>query len=548
MKRAVQLALLTLILGMSAFLLSPTPALAANDQVPNGLEGGGMSMSGVYDTTMVFKIMGACAEGSAPTQTGNSDGSYIDDAFQGVTRIPPLYFAKGCPDSLTYGHSTLAGLSNVTLALFNSPIKTSDFAIDLGQTLGFIPKTVNAQGIGFSGLNVLLPIWKAFRNVAYAMLAVILIIIGFMVMFRKKIDPKTVVTVQNAIPRVVIALLLVTFSYAIVGVMIDLMYFTIVLAASIIVTAAGPNGSLGALVSGVNATWYPNLLNPSTWLPSLTNKAASTTDVINLLLNGGIWGTLRFFFGSGFQAFDDIGKLLLGSVGITNATQATALFAVQGILTFLIGGGGKSSAIVAGLTNGPVLLLLIILIILLFGIIRLVFMLVDAYINIIISLLFSPFQLMLEAIPGTNSFSSWFRWLLAKVITFPVTAVLMMIAAFLTSQSNATKLWAPPLLSSGGGTTGMAGFIGLGMLMVIPNVVASIQKALKAEPFIPGGVGAVIGPLGSGVGQLMQIGYQGSFIASAIRHKPDARSPSQTIREASQKGFGAISSPGGEGH
>ena len=34
---------------------------------------------------------------------------------------------------------------------------------------------------------------------------------------RKKIDPKTVVTAQNAIQRVIIALILITFSYAIVG-------------------------------------------------------------------------------------------------------------------------------------------------------------------------------------------------------------------------------------------------------------------------------------------------------------------------------------------
>lgn len=547
MKRAVQIAIFTFLLGTYAFLFPLNPAHAA--LIPNGSEGGGVAMSSVFDVALIYKIMGACAQGSAPT-TPADDGNYMD---VNPTKIAGLYFNSGCPDAMTYNHSALAGLSNVTLALFDSPIKTSDFAIDLGQTLGFIPATANAQGIGFSGLNVLLPIWKAFRNVAYTMLAVILIVIGFMVMFRKKIDPKTVVTVQNAIPRVVIALLLVTFSYAIVGIMIDLMYFTIVLAAGVIVGAVGPNGSLGALVSGVNATWYPNLLTPSTWLPTLTNKSASTSDVINLMFNGGIWGTLRFFFGSGFQAFDDIGKLLLGTiknVPIVGQMSPTALFAVQGVLTFLIGGGGKSGAIIAGLTNGPILLLLIILIILLFGIVRLVFMLVDAYINIIISLLFSPFQLMLEAIPGTNSFSSWFRWLLAKVITFPVTAILMMVAAFLTSSSTAQKLWSPPLLSPGDGTTGMAGFIGLGMLMVIPNIVASIQKALKAEPFIPGGVGAVIGPLGSGIGQFMTIGYQASMVKSMFGgggHKPDSRTPMQTVREGAQGGFGGLSNPGG-GH
>ncbi len=175
-------------------------------------------------------------------------------------------------------------------------------------------------------------------------------------------------------------------------------------------------------------------------------------------------------------------------------------------------------------------------------------MLIDAYINIIISLLFSPFQLMLEAIPGTNSFSSWFRWLLAKVITFPVTAVLLMVAAVLTSQDYSKSIWAPPMLSSGGGSYGMAGLIGLGMLLVIPSIVASIQKALKAEPFIPGGVGAVLGPVTSGVGQLWQLGYQASFIKGAVGHKPDTRSPMQTAREGHDKGFSSITGGGSGGH
>lgn len=174
-------------------------------------------------------------------------------------------------------------------------------------------------------------------------------------------------------------------------------------------------------------------------------------------------------------------------------------------------------------------------------------MLLDAYINIIIALLTAPFQLMMEAIPGTNSFASWFRNLLSKLIAFPITVTLLLVAAILTSEDNSGAIWAPPLLSNGGGTFGMAGLIGLGMLMIIPTVVGGIQKAMKAEPLVPGGLGPIIGPLGQGVGQIVQLGYQGSFIASAVRHKPDARAPLQTAREGAAKGFGALTG-GGEGH
>jgi hypothetical protein len=533
MKRGILYGIIALVLGLSISFGLTRPAYAS---APYGKEGADIATGTNGIIGLILQILGGCSSGeTVPQETG--DILYF---FQDVQQVIGQYFGGStCPEQISYQHSTLAGLSNTTIALFNPPVRTSDFAIDLGHTLGFLPKKVEAQGIGFSGLSVLLPIWKAFRNIAYGLLAIILVVIGFMVMFRKKIDPKTVVTVQNAIPRVIVALLLVTFSYAIVGFMIDLMYFTIVLAANLITSAA--DNSLGVLI---NVRWNPNWLNPSTWLPH-TVSGATAQEVIKIFLNNGVGAVFQFVFGGGFQAFDDIGKLLIGNL---NPVAQVGTVIVPGLLGYLIAGGGKTGALVAGLTNGPVLLLLIMLIVLIFGFIRLIFMLVDAYINIIISLLFSPFQLMLEAIPGTNSFSSWFRWLLAKVITFPVTAILLMIAAFLTSTANADKLWAPPLLAGGEGTSGLAGFIGLGMLLVIPSIVDSIQKALKAEPFIPGGVGAVIGPIGSGVGQLWQLGYQASFISSSVRHKPDTRSPIQTVREGSQKGFGAITGGAGEGH
>ena len=543
MKKVLFLLLATFLLFLPFF----TPhqvAAAAPDMVKYGKEMGEWQSEGNIINYWDALIAGVCSEGST---IPDSTPQYLWPFISLWETVTSYLGGMTCPRPVSYEHSALANLSNTTLALFQPPVSTYAFFRDMGETLGFVPKSAQAQGIGFSGLSVLLPIWKAFRNVAYALLAVILVVIGFMVMFRKKIDPKTVVTVQNAIPRVIVALLLVTFSYAIVGLMIDLMYLFIVLSASLIASASGD--SLGFLVNWTSGAsnqflWSPNILHPETWLPQIQNGTITPSQLVNVLLNGGIGKMILFFFGSGFQAFDDIGRLLTGNLNPV-ATAATSI--LPGILGFLIAGGGKTGLIVSAFTNGPALLLLIILIILLFGIIRLIFMLVDAYINIIISLLFSPFQLMLEAVPGTNAFSSWFRWLLAKVVTFPITAILLMVAAFLTSQNNATELWAPPLLSGGGGTTGLAGFIGLGMLLVIPSVVGSIQKALKAEPFIPGGVGAVVGPIGSGAGQLFQLGYQFSFISSAIRHKPDARSPMQTAREGFQKGVGSFTGGGGEG-
>lgn len=382
----------------------------------------------------------------------------------------------GCssnPDhSFYYGKSAIAGIGNYIAMMYATP--PADLALwirDTGQTLGFIPRQAYAQGIGFSGLAPLLPIWKAFRNIAYLLLALVMIAIGFMVMFRKKIDPKTVVTVQNALPKIVITLLLITFSYAIVGLLIDLMYLVMVLLISILVNASG-----GRLGPGTQAAY----------------------------LGGGLKTTLFALFGGGMSAVDDLVKMFfynnpreLGNILkdlILNVLSVGIYFLAQYALVGFI-----------------------VAIALLFGFIRIVFMLLSAYIQIIIALLVGPLQLLTEALPGSSSFSSWFKNLIANLSVYPVTAGMLLIGTILTQDLVVDKpIWVPPLLSGGEGVRGMVGLIGLGVILTIPGVVGSIKEALKAKAPIAAGPGAVFGPLGAGVGQVIQLGYQAGIIRSAF--------------------------------
>ena len=64
-------------------------------------------------------------------------------------------------------------------------------------------------------------LWSFTRNIAYAFYVVIMIVIGFMIMFRNKIGGQVMVTLGNSIPNIVISLILVTFSFAIIGIIID---------------------------------------------------------------------------------------------------------------------------------------------------------------------------------------------------------------------------------------------------------------------------------------------------------------------------------------
>lgn len=74
---------------------------------------------------------------------------------------------------------------------------------------------------GTDVLNFVLELWKISRNVAYLFITVILVTAGFLIMFRKQIDPYTEVSVVAALPKIIIALLLITFSYAISALILD---------------------------------------------------------------------------------------------------------------------------------------------------------------------------------------------------------------------------------------------------------------------------------------------------------------------------------------
>jgi len=90
----------------------------------------------------------------------------------------------------------------------------------------------HAQGFGFDSLSAVNSLWSASRNSAYMLMVVLLIASGFMIMFRTKISPQSTVTLQLLIPRIIVTLVGVTFSYAIAGFVIDMVYVALTLVVS----------------------------------------------------------------------------------------------------------------------------------------------------------------------------------------------------------------------------------------------------------------------------------------------------------------------------
>ncbi|NCN03523.1 MAG: hypothetical protein GW942_00425 [Candidatus Pacebacteria bacterium] len=104
------------------------------------------------------------------------------------------------------------------------------------------PAYAQVGGLGFAALEPVLYAWKQFRNIAYLFFIVITLIIGFMIMMRQKVGSQAAVTAQQAIPQIIIALITVTFSYAIAGFMIDMMYVIMFLFMNLFVNVEGVDG------------------------------------------------------------------------------------------------------------------------------------------------------------------------------------------------------------------------------------------------------------------------------------------------------------------
>jgi len=127
----------------------------------------------------------------------------------------------------------------VNLALFwNDSIKNvpfADAALAADVTYGGIPLVTSV-----------LSLWKIARNMAFGILAVVMLTIGIMIMARKKISQQLVVTVQYALPRVILAVILIAFSYPIGAVLASSMgYLT-----NLIIGVLNESGSGGAISIG----------------------------------------------------------------------------------------------------------------------------------------------------------------------------------------------------------------------------------------------------------------------------------------------------------
>jgi len=334
--------------------------------------------------------------------------------------------------------------TNLIAKLYTHPPASSvEYFADLGRNLGIIKPAYAQTQFAFSALSPILGLWKGFRNIAYLLFALIFVLVGFAIMFRAKINPQTVISIQSAIPRLVVTLILITFSYAIAGLIIDLMYVAVNF------FAAGLEGA-GAITS---------------------NEAF---DLSKKYMTSSLMDTVGKLFSVGLKGITN----LIGTAGVIIAA-GILLGAILGVLVPVLGlaeAGSAAAALASGAGGGILLLALGWIISVISYLIRIIFMLIKAYAMTVFLIVLGPLLIAIDAIPGQKMASSWFRSLLANILVFPITALIIFLGDVVILKIGNFPMWSAPLV--GGGASLVKAVLGFGTLIIIPGIADMLQRTI----------------------------------------------------------------------
>lgn len=379
---------------------------------------------------------------------------------------------EGCTDNPkdgdVYFDSSFFGLmtQGITIAYRAPPASGLYWAASSLQKTGFIPKSHAAEGIGFAAMQPVSGIWEKMRNLSLLVAAFVLVTIGFLIMFRVKINAQTVITLENSLPRIFLAILLITFSFAIAGFLIDMMYVLTGLVVAIL-----DKDALKHVLTGGTTKLFDEIF----WNGNIVELGPAIFSILPGVLKWALRLVILFF----------------GTVGAWNIPPFKALLEGKptGGIPFFEGVGGTaivfavySLFIILGAYFVPYILSLIILItggLVVFF--RIVILLLMAYVRIILMVVFAPLILLLEAIPGRKMFLFWIRNLVADLSAFTITAVLIIMSGLIVNTSGKGILWQPPFLY-GTGENAFPVIIGMAILFAIPGLVKKFREILGIKP------------------------------------------------------------------
>lgn len=402
---------------------------------------------------------------------------------------------EGCTNNPNDGDRlmkrSLVGMAGSTLAYpFSNPPASGMYWTRVGlENAGFVPKTYAAQGIGFSGLQPLAPLWRLMRDTALLLIVLVVVIIGFLIMFRFKISAQTVVTLENSLPRIVIALILIVFSFPIAGFLIDLMYVVTALAVSLIASNGVHNinaanfhqnlfgGNTGSLFNLV--LWNSDALNIGPALFAIMPTA------VNVIFRLSLVGLGWFIVGKEWFP-NPLGEILKTGTEISSPVRLVVSIVLALVFSVL----------------APILLSIIVIILTGLAVfVRIFIMIFKSYIKLLLRIIFSPMILMMDALPGRKMFSSWIKNIAGDLLAVPITVIMAMLSTIIVNlPAGSGTLWQPPFIYTEPARA-IYVLVGMGMLYAIPTIHKMAKQFIGIKEQPSGlGLGLFLGGVG-GVGQ-----------------------------------------------
>lgn len=342
-------------------------------------------------------------------------------------------------------------------------------------------------GTGFDLLRPIQNFWSWAVRIVYGFMLIIVIILAFAIMFRQKLSGGVEITVQNAIPAIVMAFILVPLSYAISGLFIDGITIGTNAVHAFLIGTPGSPGNVIYETSGDPENLYTPRVGTNPIGETAPDRGFYPDDVrVD-------WLRARDSINV-TETFGELGR----DVGEASGLNGNQIFLAVGRIVNAITGREDNATEFTWVGD----IVQFFLSILTLYIAVLIFIaLVKKYITLILYPVLSPFVFATVAIPGngTKSIMQYAKVMGAAALAYIVTYAMFLLSIIFTSQeflntipTFASASFNPPLLglrSIGFGSNELTELlftlIGLGIYFSIPSTLKSIDSALGADQPLP---------------------------------------------------------------
>lgn len=473
-----------------------------------GLQGGAKSYTGNANNTQATpsplqQFANAPLSGPNTFSTGQVRGSTTTNASNNIAAEGQAYVfsfmdaaakaascqVAACPDYISgnvAGASTSAfdGLVELTGTLYNTKQASVEvWASDLRESLlpsaeaGSLDSPTYNPGQGFELLSPVRELWRATSNIVYIFYIVIIVVIAFLIVFRTQLGGQNEINLFNAIPSIIISLILVFFSYPLSAAFIDIITIGSGVTYGVLIGTPGSNAP-GAYLYEKDLK-YDIGFN----IPNFINGDRNTT----------------FDARTGLQIDDKYVSLWQIMFSSRAAPD------IEGV-NFIVPSEAPFASIIKNFINsvdnlGGGILLLVFSFAAFTAQLNLFFKLVREYVVLTFYVVLAPFYFLAAAIPGQTGgmISGYFRRLLAASLCFVAVYAVFLVVLIVGNSSGQVGdvVWLPPLLgySADSLPTGQTisniarPILAFFLFLSTPMIPDAINQAIGAE----GGGGAFFG-------------------------------------------------------